>query len=194
MSKVPSSQIVSTWESYHWISLGKDINRYRFFYFFILLVNIWKTSKFPAESCKNESNLLLVRVTVCIESCLPIGWRTFIWWKIPPKCSSIWFGSQDVGILYSWAVSQRTIDVSPAFLEHGLAEKIAVWAHANRDPNKQEVGFIFAWSYSEFWTLIKYSRSKIKYQKPIAIDVLFKPIQSYHSHADPIWPDGTFYA
>jgi hypothetical protein len=24
-------------------------------------------------------------------------------------------------------------------LEHGLAEKIAVLAHANRDPNKQEV-------------------------------------------------------
>jgi hypothetical protein len=36
-----------------------------------------------------------------------------------------WFGSQDVGILYSRAI-QRTIDVSPAFLEHGLAEKIAV--------------------------------------------------------------------
>jgi hypothetical protein len=27
---------------------------------------------------KNESNLVLVRITVCIESCLPIGWRTFI--------------------------------------------------------------------------------------------------------------------
>ncbi len=37
-----------------------------------------------------------------------------------------------------------------------------IWAHANRDPNKQEVGFIFAWSGSELWTLIKYSRSKIK--------------------------------
>jgi hypothetical protein len=72
------------------------------------------------------------------------------------------FGLRDVGILYSRAVIQRTIDVSTAFLEHGLAEKIAVWAHANRDPNKQEVGFIFAWSCSELLTLIKYSRSKIK--------------------------------
>jgi hypothetical protein len=25
----------------------------------------------------------------CIESCLPIGWRTFIWWKYPPRCCSI---------------------------------------------------------------------------------------------------------
>ncbi len=32
--------------------------------------------------------------------------------------------------------------VFPAILEHGSEEKIAVWAHANRDPNKQEVGFI----------------------------------------------------
>ncbi len=32
--------------------------------------------------------------------------------------------------------------MSPAFLEHGLVEKIVVWAHINRDPNKQEVGFI----------------------------------------------------
>ncbi len=59
-------------------------------------------------------------------------------------------------------------------LEHPSAEKISVWAHANRDRNKQEVGFIFAWSGSELWTLIKYSRSKIKIQKPKAVDVLFQ--------------------
>jgi hypothetical protein len=38
----------------------------------------------------------------------------------------ICFGLRDVGILYSPAVIQRTVDVSPAFLEHGSAEKIAV--------------------------------------------------------------------
>ncbi len=48
-----------------------------------------KTSKFWAASCKNESNLLLVRITVCIEFCLPIGWHTFILWKNPPKSYSI---------------------------------------------------------------------------------------------------------
>jgi hypothetical protein len=36
------------------------------------------------------------------------------------------FVLRDVGILCSQTVIQRTIDDSPAFLEHGLAEKIAV--------------------------------------------------------------------
>ncbi len=59
------------------------------FDFLILLLNIWKTSKFWAASCKNESNLLLHRILVCIESCLPVAWLTFIWWKNLPKCCSI---------------------------------------------------------------------------------------------------------
>ncbi len=56
--------------------------------------------------------------------------------KVRQSAALFWFGLRDVGILYLRAVIQRTIDVSPAFLEHGSAEKIAVWAHANRDPNK----------------------------------------------------------
>ncbi len=32
--KVPSGQIGSTWELYHWISLEKDINRYSFLNFY----------------------------------------------------------------------------------------------------------------------------------------------------------------
>jgi hypothetical protein len=66
--------------------------------------------------------------------------------KICQSAGLFWFGFQDVGIFYSRAVIQRTIDVSPAFLEHSSVEKIAVGAHANRDPNKQEVGFFFALS------------------------------------------------
>jgi hypothetical protein len=46
--------------------------------------------------------------------------------------------------------------------------------YANHDPNKQNVGFIFPWSGSELWTLLKYSRSKLKNQKHIAVDVLLK--------------------
>jgi len=107
----------------------------------------------------------IVRITFCIEFFLSIGWRTFIWWKICQSAAHFWFGLRDVGILYSRAVIQRTIAVSPAFLDPGLAEKIVVWAQVNRDPHKQEVGFIFAWSGSELWTLIKYSRSKIKNKK-----------------------------
>jgi hypothetical protein len=45
--------------------------------------------------------------------------------KIRPSAALFWFGLRDVGILYSRAIIQRTIDVSPAFLEHGLAKKIA---------------------------------------------------------------------
>ncbi len=46
--------------------------------------------------------------------------------------------------------------------------------YANHDPNKQEVGLVFAWSGSELWRLFKYSRVKLKNQNPIAVDVLFK--------------------
>ncbi len=144
------------------------------FDFFNFTHLIEKTSKFWAASCKNESNLLLVRIMVCRESCLPIGWCTFIWWKNPPKCCSVlvWIAGCWNSLLTSrnpknnWCLSR--------ILEHGSVEKIAIWAHSNRDPNKQKVGFIFAWSGSELWTLKQYSRSKIKNQKPIAVDVLFK--------------------
>jgi hypothetical protein len=62
--------------------------------------------------------------------------------------------------------------------------------YTNCNPNKQEVGFNFVWS---SLTLFKYSKVKLKNQKHIAVDVLFKayPYIWYHSHADPIWPDGT---
>jgi len=48
------------------------------------------------------------------------------------------FGLWDVGILHSRAIIQRTIVVSPAFLEHGSAEKIAFCANKNHDPKKQK--------------------------------------------------------
>jgi hypothetical protein len=68
---------------------------------------------------QKESNLLLVQITVCIESC-------YFDEKISQVAALFWFGLRDVGILYSRAVIQRTIDVSPAFMEHGSAEKITV--------------------------------------------------------------------
>jgi hypothetical protein len=54
------------------------------------------------------------------------------------------------------------------------AKKITACRYANRKPNKQEVGFNFAWSGSELWSLLKYSSVKLKNQKHIAVDVLFK--------------------
>jgi hypothetical protein len=49
----------------------------------------------------------------------------------------------DGGILQIFYSRAVTIVDSPAFLEHGSAEKIVVCAHTNHDPNKQEIGFIF---------------------------------------------------
>jgi hypothetical protein len=46
--------------------------------------------------------------------------------KILQNAALFWCVLRDVGILYSRAVIQRTIDVSPAFLEHSLAENIVV--------------------------------------------------------------------
>jgi hypothetical protein len=106
------------------------------------------------------------------------------------KKSAKVFGLRDVGILYSQAVIQRTIDVSPVFLEHGSAKKIAVWAHANRDPNKKEVGYIFAWSGWEFWTL-KIFKTK-KNQKPSVIYVLFKAYPIVPLSCRSKWLDSTF--
>jgi hypothetical protein len=69
--------------------------------------------------------LMRDRITVCIESCLLACSLSFDE-KIRKIAALFWFGLQDAGILYSRAVIQRTIDVSPAFLEHGPAEEITV--------------------------------------------------------------------
>jgi hypothetical protein len=37
-----------------------------------------------------------------------------------------WFGLRNDGVFYVRAAIQRTIDISPGFLEHGSAKKIAV--------------------------------------------------------------------
>jgi hypothetical protein len=55
-----------------------------------------------------------------------IGWRTFFDEKIRQSAALFWFGLRYVGIISSQAIIQRTIDVYPAFLEHGLAGKIVV--------------------------------------------------------------------
>jgi hypothetical protein len=58
--------------------------------------------------------------------------------KIRQSSPLFWFGLRNDGILYIQAAIPRTIVESPAVLEHGSAEKIAVCAHTTRDPNKLE--------------------------------------------------------
>jgi hypothetical protein len=93
--------------------------------------------------------------------------------KIRQSAALFWFGLRNDESFYLWAAIHRTIDASPAFMEYGLAKKIAAWAHTNREPNKQEIGFNFAWSGLELWSCFKYSVLKLKNQKHIAVDVLF---------------------
>ncbi len=122
-----SGQIGSTSEWYLWIGLEKDINRYRFLIFKFPSWIFQKTSKFWAASCKNESNFLLVWI-------LSSYWLAHFYLMKKSAKVLLYFGL-DCRMLEFFThrdVIQRTIDVSPAFLEHGYAEKIAVWAHANR--------------------------------------------------------------
>jgi hypothetical protein len=44
--------------------------------------------------------------------------------KIHQSGALVWFGLRNDGIFYMQAAIQRTIDVSPAFMESGLAKKI----------------------------------------------------------------------
>jgi hypothetical protein len=45
--------------------------------------------------------------------------------KFRQSAALFWLGLQNDGISYLRAAIQRTIDVSPAFMEYGLAKKIA---------------------------------------------------------------------
>jgi hypothetical protein len=45
--------------------------------------------------------------------------------KIRQSSPLFWFGLRNDGIFYLRAAIQRTIDVSPAFMEYGLTKKIA---------------------------------------------------------------------
>jgi hypothetical protein len=59
--------------------------------------------------------------------------------KIHQSPALFWFWLRNDVNFYLWAAIKRAIDVSPAFMEYGLAKKIWAWAHANREPIKQEV-------------------------------------------------------
>ncbi len=124
-----------------------------------------KSSKFWAAPCKNESNLLLVRFTVCIESCLPIGWCTFIWWKNPPKCCSILIR---IAEWWSSSLSSR----NPKELMYLPHLWNTVWRKRSRlehmhtvNRKSRRIGFNSAWSGSGLWSLLKYSRVKEKNSK-----------------------------
>jgi hypothetical protein len=58
-------------------------------------------------------------------------------------------------------------------------------------------GFTYPFSLSVFWfglrdVFFKNSRSKLKIKNLLRLMAFSRPIQWFHSHADPIWLDGTF--
>jgi hypothetical protein len=69
-------------------------------------------------------------------------------------------------IFFSQAVIQRTKADFTAFLETSLSEKISVCVHATRVPNKKKEKRHFCQK------RLKYSKLKLKNQKPIAAEVI----------------------
>ncbi len=149
--KVPSGHIGPAWEWHHWIGLEKDINRYRFFIFYFWSWIFDKSSKFWADSCKNESNLLLVWNMVCMCSNLDLFRQTEL-----QKCS------RDINIPQSKPKRGSTLvdfasnKSAPANRKTGFYancdQTVVRWIH-------------FCTSGSELWSLFKYSRVKLKKSK-----------------------------
>jgi hypothetical protein len=74
-------------------------------------------------------------------------------------------------------------------------DKITACRYTNRDPNKQEVGFIYhclCMKRLRAFRLFKYPKLKLNNQKFIVVMSFSRPTQWYHSHAYPISPDSTF--
>ncbi len=129
--KVPSGQIESAWEWYHWIGLQKDIDRYRFFIFYF-----WSEYLIKVQS----SELLHA--------------------KMNP--TSYLFGSR-------FACAQTAIFSAEPCSKNSGETSIVLWITAcdYRIPTCRNPKQIRT-------ALFKYSRVKLKNQKPIAVDVLFK--------------------
>jgi hypothetical protein len=77
---------------------------------------------------------MLVGITVCLESFFLLAGALLFDEEIRQSSALFWFGLRNDGILYLQAAITRTIVDSPAFLEHGSAEKIAGCGHT-KDQN-----------------------------------------------------------
>ncbi len=154
--------------------------RFLIFYFHSWIFE--KTSKFWAASCKNESNILLVRITVCLESCLPIGWHTFFMKKSAKVL--LYFGL-DCGMLEFFTTSHKPKN-------NWNPSRIFVARFSGKDHgfsickpwSKQAWGWIH-FCMKRFKTLYSYQIFKIKNIKIknlLRLMSFSRPIQWYHSH------------
>ncbi len=128
---------------YHWIGLEKDINRYRFFIFYFWSGIFDKSSKFWAASCKNESDLLLVWITVCMCSNRNLFRRTVLQ-NVGETSTVSWITAWEEIIPTSHNLNQNRTALWWIFSSNkSAAAKRKTWCYANCDPNKQGVGLIF---------------------------------------------------
>ena len=118
-----------------------------------------KSSKFWAASCKKESNLLLVRFTVCIEPCFPIGWRTE---KIRQSAALFWFGLRNDEFFTCEPKSKEQLMSLPHLWSTVWRKRLRLEHMQTVNRTSRRIGGLFAWSGSELWSCFKYSRSKIK--------------------------------
>ncbi len=132
------------------------------FDFLISVLNIWNNFKVLSRFMQNST-----QPPACsdhgLHRILSSYWLAHCYYlfdkKNPPKWRSIlvWIAEWCMQ-----AATQRTIDASPPFKEYGLAKKIAAWAHANRDPNKQEDWIQFCMKWLRTLKSFKIFKSEIK--------------------------------
>ena len=141
-----------------------------------LIFNFWswifdKSSKFWAASCKKESNLLLVRFTVCIKPCFPIGWRTE---KILQRAALFRFGFRNDEFFTCKPQSIEQLMPLPHLWNSVWRKRLRLEHIQTVNRTSRRIRGLFALSGSELWSCFKNSRSKIKNWKHIAVDVLLK--------------------
>ncbi len=121
-----------------------------------------KTSKLPHPPDSSEHGLYRIFSSYCLAHCqnLPKCCNILVWiaecWNSsiillishPPK-NNCWL-SHIFGVLFGRK------------LIHPVCQR------------SRRIRWVFEWSGPEVWSLFKYSRLKLKNQKPIAVDVLFK--------------------
>ncbi len=167
----------SAWERYHWIGLEKNINRYMFFTFLFWSWIFEKSSKDLSRSYKNASNP-------------PTCWHYGLYRIL----SSCWLGhfhlmknsakvlhysGLDCGMLeflqvfFSQAIIQRPNVDFPHFWRPVWRKKLRFLAIQPVIPTSRRIRCFFVFG-SELWSLLKNSKSKLKNQKPLAVDVLFQ--------------------
>ena len=133
--KVPSGQIGSAWEWYHWKALLKDINRYMFLILIFDLEYLKQLQSSEPLHAKRPLILLLVRLTACMCSSRDLFRQTVF-----HKCGRGINCSLGCGLHPSFR--NPHLNRAPLwwiFLSNNSAPANRKTAfYANREPNKQE--------------------------------------------------------